>query len=74
MKTKALKANTPKRKRAASSRSLDRLVSSLIAQVPNTWLDHRLTGPERVINGPPYTCQDIENLCQRIRNDMETFS
>ena len=50
---------------------LQQVVSSLIAQVPNTWLDARLTGPTAVIGKPPFTCQDIQNLCERIRKDME---
>ena len=35
--------------------------------IPHTWLDPLLSGPNAVINGYEFTCRDIERLLNAIR-------
>lgn len=44
-----------------------RHVNTDIARVPTNWLDPLLTGPNAVISGPPFDCQDIERLLKAVK-------
>jgi hypothetical protein len=38
--------------------------------IPNNWCDPLLTGEDRVIGDPPFSCQDIEQLLFAIKNKL----
>jgi len=40
----------------------------IIKAIPTTWLDPILTGPDKVVGDPPYTCQDVENILRALRD------
>ena len=58
--------------RLVSHRTVDEKIKSAIRncadQVPTTWLDDLLTGPNKVLhgNGGTWGCPEIENLCRAI--------
>jgi hypothetical protein len=35
-------------------------------QIPTTWLDPLLSGPERIVGDPPYYGKDMERLLQAL--------
>ena len=56
-----------------SQRTVEAKIKSAIQncadQVPTTWLDDLLTGPNKVLhgNGGTWGCPEIENLCRAIK-------
>jgi len=53
-----------------STKGRTRAIRDAAAQVPSTWLDHRLTGPSEVMGKPPWGCPQVERLLNRIRADI----
>ncbi len=41
---------------------------------PNSWLDPLLSGPDKVMDEPPWSCPDIEMLIQAIKQRIEKLA
>jgi hypothetical protein len=56
----------------ANRRCLKRVVSRLLDDIPTSWLDSLLTGPDAALHGDGGTwgCPDIERLLKRIKERM----
>jgi len=52
-------------------RKVLRLIGAVKDAVPHTWLDPLLTGPKAVIGEHPFSCKDIENLLNAIRERID---
>lgn len=48
-------------------REINATIKECSNQVPTTWLDNLLTGPNAVIGKSPYDCPAIEALCKGIK-------
>jgi hypothetical protein len=46
---------------------LKKLCKRIINEIPCSWLDSLLSGPENVLGNMPYGCQQIERLLNAIR-------
>lgn len=58
-------------KNAATSMR-DLCVEKVKTEIPTSWLDSVLTGPQAVIGKPPYNCVDIERLLRAISTQVTT--
>ena len=48
----------------------NKAIEKAAKQVPSNWIDSDLTGKEAVVGSPPYGCDDIERILNRVRGKI----
>lgn len=49
-------------------------VAACAEQIPTSWLDNLLTGPDAVVGKPPYNCPDIERLLSALQTRIRAIA